>query len=484
MRAKKFKTTALRVIAACLLFGNLVTTKAMAQQKPLECGKYVIKPEVFSVANKVAMQNNATLGSTNHYLIRVYFHIVRYDNGSNAGATAEDIAKEFAKLQADYSASKICFLYAGLDNIYSTKLDTVNADAVNSADLFRPYLVPNCINVFYTLKIGGNNYACGCGYGGIALDGIPGRFCLVAKGNIGGSTISHEVGHCFGLLHTFETFKGFENIDGSNATKAGDLISDTPADPYAYRSDTTCFKTSADGCTYQGKCKDPKGQTNFSPPYTNMMSYWRGCYTNPNFTSVQLATMYGMLDFVVLLQETESPDNVVEGPNKNYSSGYYMSSAYYTYTTSGAVSFSGSVKATIGGNLVKLENGFNAAPAAGGLVAIRASSCNTAAARTNSIDNAITYQKEQEPEHSNFKMYPNPTSGVVQLEFTSMQDEANAVVHVYNTLLQEVRRKTIGALYKGRQTAQLDLNGLPAGTYILDVQLKEQRYKSKVILMK
>lgn len=43
--------------------------------------------------------------------------------------------------------------------------------------------------------------------------------------------IAHVMGHYFGLYHTFRN-SGEENADGSNCETAGDLICDTPADPY------------------------------------------------------------------------------------------------------------------------------------------------------------------------------------------------------------------------------------------------------------
>jgi len=46
-----------------------------------------------------------------------------------------------------------------------------------------------------------------------------------------GRGLMHELGHTFGLLHTFETKYGTEKVDGTNCDTSGDLICDTPADP-------------------------------------------------------------------------------------------------------------------------------------------------------------------------------------------------------------------------------------------------------------
>jgi Pregnancy-associated plasma protein-A len=51
---------------------------------------------------------------------------------------------------------------------------------------------------------------------------------ILPKDGIG---IEHELGHLFGLYHTFETKFGVELVNGSNCSTAGDRICDTPADP-------------------------------------------------------------------------------------------------------------------------------------------------------------------------------------------------------------------------------------------------------------
>src|SRR5262249_14375421 len=153
----------------------------------------------------------------------VYFHICTDDNGSNAAATEAQIKSELNTLVSDYQPNNICFINMGLNYVKSTAINQMTT--INSS-LLTPYLVPNCINYFYQRQVGGA--------GGTAYS-IPNTFCSIVSGNIGaGHTISHETGHCFGLLHTHETAYGYEKIDGSNSSSTGDQITDTPADPYAY----------------------------------------------------------------------------------------------------------------------------------------------------------------------------------------------------------------------------------------------------------
>ena len=221
-------------ITTGLIFLLIFTQSSLCAQQPLPCGDPIINIKAFNNARQFQLSQNNREQAVK-YLVRVYFHNVTNDDGSNGAITADQLATEYANLQSSYAADNICFLNAGTDNVKNTFLNTLfNADNDPEGTFFAPYQVPNCVNVFYTQKINGNNTACNppCGIGGIALGGIPGTFYLVSKGNIGsGSTVSHEMGHTLGLLHTFEKNFGFEKIDGSNASYAGDQITDTPADP-------------------------------------------------------------------------------------------------------------------------------------------------------------------------------------------------------------------------------------------------------------
>ncbi len=80
-----------------------------------------------------------------------------------------------------------------------------------------------------------------------------------------GSTLIHEMGHYFGLLHTHSTSNGIEYVERVNCTSAGDRFCDTPADPRLSSSTVT-------NCVYVGGEVDPNGVAYESDP-SNFMSY-------------------------------------------------------------------------------------------------------------------------------------------------------------------------------------------------------------------
>jgi hypothetical protein len=375
-------------ISIVLIVTAFLFTISFAQaQAPLPCGNYKIDTVTVNKARQYGLMH-ANRPAAANTVVRVYFHIVRNDDGSNAAITIEQIATEYATLIASYAADNVCFLNAGVNYDNNTFLNTLfNADNDPDGTFFSPYQVPGCINIFYTTKINGNNNACNppCGIGGIALGGIPGTFFLVSKVNIGkGATVSHEMGHSLGLLHTFEKVNGLEKINGTNSSTAGDQVTDTPADPYVYNGNA-CFAVSKNSCTYIGVCPDPDNATNFTPPYTNLMAYWWNgtdvngffvnCYPNLVTTNGQFARVNNFLATSQALINSSSATYFLQ-TSITVSSGYYMNSALNTFTTSGPVLFNGTAKATIGGGKVFLKPGFHANPSANGIVKITVPPCN------------------------------------------------------------------------------------------------------------
>ncbi len=85
--------------------------------------------------------------------------------------------------------------------------------------------------------------------------------------------IAHMMGHFFGLLHTFEG-NGIELVDGSNCDTEGDLICDTPADPYVIGEPLANYVDVGLGCRFISGKSDANGQP-YEPDVGNIMSFYQ-----------------------------------------------------------------------------------------------------------------------------------------------------------------------------------------------------------------
>ncbi|OIN59680.1 hypothetical protein BLX24_07370 [Arsenicibacter rosenii] len=99
------------------------------------------------------------------------------------------------------------------------------------------------------------------------------------ENTLGNFLIPHELGHNFNLYHTFQGSTGstpelVTRGDSANCTTAGDLLCDTPADPYGRSGSNISYQN--DCLVYTGTATDPKGMT-YSPSMTNIMSYYNSC---------------------------------------------------------------------------------------------------------------------------------------------------------------------------------------------------------------
>ena len=346
-----------------LLLFIMVSSLVKAQQHRLPCGNGRIDTSADNAARAYGKLHKNIL-STN-YLVRVYFHIFADNNGGNPAATPAQVESEFTSLLNSYAGDNVCFIRIGVDYINNSTLNNnFNADTDPTGAALSPYYVAECINIFYMQAINGSNTACSppCGYGGIALGGIPGTLFLVATGNIGGgNTIGHEMGHSLGLYHTFEKNYGFENINGSNSSSTGDKVTDTPADPYAYNN-LPCFAVNSSGL-YSGNCPDPNRQTNFNPPYTNLMAYWG--FGNPAATAGQFGRVNLFLLTYQPLIDCTSPSTVVL-PTTNITTGIFNRTAITTLSTGGnSVLIKGTASSVLGASEVILSPGFQALPTSG-----------------------------------------------------------------------------------------------------------------------
>ena len=101
------------------------------------------------------------------------------------------------------------------------------------------------------------------------------------------TTLAHQLGHFFGLLHTFDITNGLELVDGSNCETAGDGICDTPADPFVIFSNIPIISPD-DPCRIIFRPTDPNGQF-YTPNTANVMSlYPMACHCGFTFDQLEL----------------------------------------------------------------------------------------------------------------------------------------------------------------------------------------------------
>jgi hypothetical protein len=434
---------------------------------PKTCGSYTIDKAALKQA--IDFENSSSNKTQiSSYTIRVYFHICRNDNGSNAAATWEQVKSEYNQIIADFAPDNICFVSMGNHYIDNTTLN--NNPTANFVSAFA---ISGCLNIFYHAQIpnpGGTPPF----LGGSAWS-IPSTFCSIAQGNIGAAhTTSHEVGHCLGLLHTFEPNYGFENINGTNSSTAADQITDTPADPWVYK-DLNCFPSI--GCTYTGNCTDPNGATNFTPPYTNTMAYWplaTGgiCYANPQFTAGQFTRVNSFLSTNINLTPLWTPWQNLYYNGTSYTSGIHWDVATDNIGNTGSLSITGSAIATLGANSIVLSPGFIATPSTLGLVLIRPTACSAG----NGIPKFGNSVVDDQFITKALKLFPNPAQDFITIQTNNMREKVE--FRIYNSTMQLV--KNVSNISNVETT--INLSDLPSGIYFIDAQTDNQHWRQKFII--
>ncbi len=186
--------------------------------------------------------------------INVHFHLVR-DSLRKVTTTLQTLQSIISAANSAFAPICVSYSLCCIDTIDNYAFDSI-IDDQHRQELIDKYANSNVLNVYLVNFIKTPSI---CGLSGINM--------LINKKCPGSFT--HELGHTFGLPHTFEG--GDELVNGSNSDKAGDAIIDTPADPYI--PDSMIEYTRDCEFIYEGR---DINREYYQPDVGNIMSYF-GC---------------------------------------------------------------------------------------------------------------------------------------------------------------------------------------------------------------
>jgi hypothetical protein len=284
-----------------LVFAAPLTVTAQLIDRPA----FVCATENLSPADRQALEAEAALAMrlkqasgaafTAITYIPIRPHIIRRTDGTG-GYSMASLNNVMALTNKYYllNGVGIQFYFSGTSPDFIDN-DTLYAQYRQNTDdaTVAPRDVNNALNQYYVQQF---NVAGLGGYAKFPDNNVASTRTIILNENsdddMGNRLVPHELGHTFNLLHTHEPFYGYERVTrgaGANCTTAGDLVCDTPADPYGRFSgaNSTCIS----GCppTYTCSFTDQDGNR-YTPSPTNIMSYYFPCvhdFTAGQFDRIQ-----------------------------------------------------------------------------------------------------------------------------------------------------------------------------------------------------
>ncbi len=209
-------------------------------------------------------KNYQALTSCLNKTISIHFIIVT-DSLNNPGITLSAIQLAVQYLNTWYAPICLSFQTCTIDTVYTYKYNTWSK-VRDDAEFTALYCKENILNVVLVSSITNPGGAAGYAPLGNGPSSSPHHDLIVlSKASIGsGSLFPHEIGHFFGLYHTFETSLGIEFVNEHNCSTAGDLLCDTPADINP--------APVSNACVWTGNNRDPNNDL-YTPMLGNIMSY-------------------------------------------------------------------------------------------------------------------------------------------------------------------------------------------------------------------
>lgn len=196
--------------------------------------------------------------------LSIVFHIV-LDSTNAPGVTPADLATCIDTLNSFFK--RICITFMNCSTNYIPNFNYNEwRDIEHEPVVFDNYYVDSTINIYLVESI-----ITPANAGGYAF--MPGGADVIVlqKNNVANLVAVHEMGHFFGLPHTFEGAGGSaELVDGSNCATTADGFCDTEADCYPQGEDINV------PCSIIYGPQDANGDY-YTPPVDNIMTYYKGC---------------------------------------------------------------------------------------------------------------------------------------------------------------------------------------------------------------
>ncbi len=205
-------------------------------------------------------------------VFQITAHVTR-DSLGDFGVTEQDIRNGIDTLNKYFSPICISFNLCEINYIDNFQYNSP-ANENEWAEMKVKYVRENRINIFFVAGLSWMPYDCGLGDFEGLLTPAERPAIMVFNGCLlsGAKALPHHVGHFFGLNDT-NLEEGAELVDGTNCTTNGDLICDTPADPYVVGENISNYVDVQMGCRFIYGGTDANGES-YLTDVGNIMSYY------------------------------------------------------------------------------------------------------------------------------------------------------------------------------------------------------------------